>query len=418
MKSIRKLFESAINLKFKAGEDLGVGGGADATPEPPAPPDLFAGFNLPDELRNDPEMIDLMNDQKPPADPAIDPEKKPVAEPKVDPVEPKKPEAADDDKFTFEADVQVGDLVFKKESLANLPNDVLENLGNLKTKMEDLNQQVTSKSQEVEEFLKDPVIAFQAKRIAEGRGAEPLPMVGVTKETQTALLSTLQDKHGLTKDEATDVFNSVKAEIEADIKFNVEHAVKNSLGEFKQTVEAKENRSKGCNLLSQVNDMLAKVKPEIALKDADMSKIIELGEKHPQYLAFKNGPGKFFDYWTEKLGSWSKFAQMSPEEIYAPVAAKLGLPVAINTKARDEKIALSEREKAINALGAKRVAKAMSQRSAPASTTGTQASIDNLSGIDKSKLNDPEYIENLITGAKSDTEVFQIQQFLKSSDNN
>lgn len=324
-------------------------------------------------------------------------------------------------KYSFEGDLEIGDVKFTKDALNELPTPVLENLGKMKTKIDSLSEQVANAQTRSDELLNDPVVKERDKAIRDGRANEPYA-TGMTKEAHTAISAALK-KLDLDEAEIETFFKEVLIkEYSQDLEFSTANAVKNRVTTMQREENLTQNRNKSFDLL---RDCLQH-NQNLAVEEKDFSKFFTVDDKgrvtgfdktHPEYKKFSEGPMKIFDYWaTKRKTSWADFVQLSTKEIYAAAAAANNLPVAINTESRDQNIVQGERQKIIESLGGKRVADAMSNSGKASSSqdSAAHASLDNQGAIDDSKLDDPEYVDQLMTSAETEEDLLGIHKMLKN----
>lgn len=408
MTKLLSFLSQSFNPTFRFGDE-GAGGGA-APAEDNS--NLFDGLPIPDELRDDPELMadaKAFQDAKNKPEEPVTPEKKEpdaaAASKDASPQRDEKKGDAVNDKagdeeveYVFDSDVDIGDVKFSKDTLKVLPPDVLENLGKVKTSLGETAQRLADSEKKNQALLEDPIIAERMRLINEGKSNQSYVQIGVTRNTKDALSAELKSK-GLTDEEITEVFEKVKQELEFDIDANVKAAVNNTLTVHKQEQVAAKTIEDGKQLVSKLASMNSDLTDEKVRNWCLDSK--------------RRGTGPQGGLTYRDLIDLSD--RIGVEGIYAAIARDHNLPFALNSKERDKQIVNNERQKLINALGGKAVAKAMRQAAAPASAAKqVPASIVNEGGVDKSKLNDPEYLDNLLANAKSDKEVFEIQNMIRS----
>ncbi|HUX58623.1 MAG TPA: hypothetical protein VMV77_16755 [Bacteroidales bacterium] len=421
-----------------------------------ADPELFDGANISDELKDDPDFIkeieELKEIEQPEKDPVKDPEKvvdknavkdtelkfekeneivykekkdsdgedaivekvnddgtynikvgdKVIENVKIDNLgKPEEPS------YTYENDVTIEGMTFKKEVLQKTPVEILENLGNLITKNKELNEQITSSSTANEEILNDPIVKERMRRIEEGKGNESYATYGMSKETRKLLEETLELKE--------DEIIEVNKEFEKDMAENVNLAVKSILLKNKTEQESRERGKAGVDALLALGD----INEAFKIKETNIEKIWEQKEKHPEWNTFNKGIGRYQKHLMEKFG-YKRYEELAkfkdnPKALYAMIAADLGEPVAFNTKSRDFKIRQTERDKMLSMFNPKKLDKAMKQSKDTVKTTEKEATIVDFGAIDKGKLSDPDYVGALIDNAKDEEEIFAIQNLVKKN---
>lgn len=308
--------------------------------------------------------------------------------------------------YTYENDVTIDGLTFKKEMLQKTPVEVLENIGKIISTNKDLTDQLATVSTANNEFSEDPVIKQRMKRLEEGKGDVAYAAYGMSKDTRKHLEETLELKE--------DEIVALNKEFEKDMIDNVNLAVNSILLKNKNDQDVKEQGKKGMDVLLAFGD----INPEFKVKETNIENFWLKKEKHPEWNTFIKGTGRYQKHLREKLGyeRYSELAKFSenPKALYALIATDLGEPVAFNTKARDTKIRQSERDKMLEIFNPKKLSKVMKPAKAKVKTSEKEATIVDFGAIDKNKLNDDVYVGKLIDNAKDDDEIFQIQQLVLS----
>ena len=315
-----------------------------------------------------------------------------------------KPEEAT---YTYENDVTIEGMTFKKEVLQKTPTEVLENLGSLINKNKELTEQIDTLGTANNEFFEDPVIKQRMKRLEEGKGDVAYATYGMSKETRKLLEETLE----LKPEEIVDI----NKEFEKDMVDNVNLAVKDILIKNKIENDTKEQAEKGMKVLLGFGE----INPEFKIEETNIEKLWTQKEKHSEWNKFIKNTGRYQKHLIEKMGfkRYSDLAIYKPKTLYAMVATDLGEPVAFNTTERDKKIRQTERDKVLAIFNPKeltRGSKPMKSKSAPETTKKKTSVIDD-SPIDKSKFEDENYVASLYEAAKSDEEIFKIQDMVKES---
>jgi hypothetical protein len=428
---------NSIEMCFRCyNADGGAGGGAGGG-DAGEVKDLLARapINIPDGLEDDPDILDAIRDANMAGGSDDDEGDKGGAGDKSGGDDAKMGDGAGDEggsddnksgeddtdvKYTFEEDLTVGDVMFTKDALNELPTPVLANLGKMKQHIDSLSEKVRNADSRSEELLKDPVIKERVSAIRDGRANDPYG-TGMTKESHAAIKDALL-KLDLGEDEVDTFLKDVLVkEFNQDLEFSTANAVKNRVGEIERTNTLTQNRTKAFGVL---RDAL-QFNSDFKVDEQDISKFFSIDDRgrvtgfnrsHPEYEKFSSGAQKIFDYWANRRkSSWADFAQLSSKEVYAAAAAFYNMPVAINTADRDTKIRQSERDNIIQSLGGKRAADVMS-KDGKASTSkdgDVHASIDNTGAIDDKKLDDPEYVDNLLNSAETDEELMETHRMLR-----
>lgn len=330
-----------------------------------------------------------------------------VGDKTIENVKPENVAAEAEKEYSFEEDITIGDISFKKETLQKTPSEALENISRLHTKVTEMTQELEAARTTNQGVLEDPIVKERMIRLNEGKGNEPYSTYGMSKNT----METLKDKLELTEDEIKIIAEQYALDVEDNVKLAVNDAV------IKQNEESKikADVDKGVDVLLG----LGEVNPKFKIKEKDIEKIWLQKEKHPEWKTFINGIGRYQKHAIEKMGfkKYSELARYKPKTLYAMIAADLDEPVAFNTKGRDQKIRQSERDKLLSIFNPKELlggAKPMKAK-ASAETTKSKTSIIDDSPIDKAKLTDEEYVGNLLDNAKTDDEVIKIQNMVKGA---
>jgi len=320
---------------------------------------------------------------------------------------------ADDSTFEFENDVAIGDVTFTKDELKDMPTGTLESISKLKQKIEDLTSQASTATGQNRQVLADPVIQERMRRIQEGKGNEPY-LAALTSDTQNAVVKALGELD-ITPEEAETFYKDVLLKnVMEDVSAVVNGEISNRTMVQQQEQAVKEAKANGMKILLG----MAEHNPSLKIDETNLD---NLKPGHPEWQKFEGGIGKIQQKLIEKgITHWTQVSRFSSASLYAMAAAELGMPVAINTKERDSKIAQNERSKLIEAMGGKRIAKAMSSsRSTPAASgaAGAGGSLDNEGAIDDARLDDPEYVDSLFAGSMSDEDDFRIQEMVRARRN-
>jgi hypothetical protein len=305
--------------------------------------------------------------------------------------------------------VVVGDVTFKKEDLGNTPPQILENVASLKEHIESMTKRIEEVQREHDQTLEDPIIRDRVARIKEGVADQPYSVNAISKNTVEALSSVLKAK-GMEDAEIAEVMETAKREIALDVEDNVRKAVANRLTAWQRDQELEGSKRKGFEILQK----LEALNPKMKLKETDFRKLFEVRDGKYVHPEMNSDIGRVFKYWADRIGDWKRFAQMDPAEVYAAAAAKFGLPVALNTKDRDARIVAGERNRILEALGGKKIAKAMSTGKDGQASRAKKGSVDDDGAIDKERLNDPEYQAQLLDSAKTEEEIFEVQKMIKA----
>lgn len=302
--------------------------------------------------------------------------------------------------YSFEEDVTVGEMTFKKEDLAKIPAGTLENIGQLVEANKELTEKVEKNKGVSDTLLNDPVVKERMGRIDAGKADEGYATYGMSKETHAYL----KDSAELDEDE----IKEANKHFLADMDDNVNRAVNDALIGQKTDNDKKAAAEKGMKNLFDIGE----VNEEFAIKETNLEKIVKMGAKHPDYENYTKGIGKIQEWLIDHgMDTYSSLQKYDAKTLYNMSASDLGNTVAMNTGARDKKIRDRERSKILEVFGGKRILKHMTQKSTT-ETTKNDGSILNEGALDENKLNDMDYLEARLDSAQSDEEIFRIQRLL------
>ena len=421
------MIESLIDMKLYAGEDGAAGGDGGAGANPPPRADFKGLANLPDDILDDPDLIDAANelnagkdddsgkgDAGKPDDSAGDDDagKGDDAGDDADNDDgmdddagkgkDKKDDAGDakeDDDITlqFDNDVQIGDVTFGKDILAKTPVEVVESLGKLKEKLDAVTTELTETKSGYEKNLEDPIIKDRLARIKEGKADQPYSSYGISKETNDAVTKAL-DEAGLTEEDIGKVMELVKKEVAIDVEDNVQAYIKTAQQKQGAEVARERIKARGQEILKEVAGMHKSLTPE---------KVREWCMNPARKGSGEKGNLTYGDIaaFADRFGS---------DALYAAIAKEMKLPVVMNAEERDKKIIQSDRERLLAAMGAKSVKAMGASQKAKGASAGKPGTVLDDGVIDDEKLGDLDYAGAFIDNAVEDDDIFAAQKMIKS----
>lgn len=356
-----KLFNS-FSLRVCDGEE-GAAGGADVTPPPAEPspePDYIDGVprGFVEEYRaNDPNYEKLIAEEKKLADKSEPAKGDTTDEPPSDEADGETPKeddtpaddnsGEDEDSFDFQDDVIEG---LKGEHLKAIPKEAKLAIADFYAKHSELTEKEKGLSARLEKLIADPVVRMREEMIKSGQ--DQFPVRAVTQAEKASLTQRLQTKLGVNAEEAELIFEEVQDHIKATSNEIAEDLVNNMTLQKEEARKVDEITSKGRNVFLE----LGKFNKALAFKETDGNKFWVKkddgwmpNESHPEFKKFSEtlipvmtALGESGIRYKEIVNLTEKFGT---EAVYAMVAKKLNLPVAINTEARDQKMLKSELQK-------------------------------------------------------------------------
>jgi hypothetical protein len=282
----------------------------------------------------------------------------------------------------------------KGEHIKAMPEDVRVALANYYQKNQEVLNKATIAEEKLSALRSDPIVKNREKLIDAGRAGLKYEIPGLTPEEKNSI-----KKAALLDD---DEFAAIESKIE-EIAANKARAISyNQIVEQKVEKEVAEINKRGPDILLG----LSKYNPKIAIKEKNLSAILEQKEKHPEWKAYSEGVGLARD-WAIKRGMKyndvidfvDKFGE---ETLYAAIARDTGWTVAINTGERDKQIAINERQKALKPFLKSSRPKGLPVSSSDAVRKDQMGGITE-SGFDLVKLaTDPEYYESAVNAKYGD----------------
>lgn len=247
----------------------------------------------------------------------IDAEKEIKSEEKLE----KEPEQAKADKkpedVEFDEDVFLKSNGLSREEFAQIPESIQEKLANSyvnpeATTIEQNEQYVSLKtnydklSTDVEALLDDPYVAARVEELKTGKQYIPESLPPITK-------SELQEiQSAQTVEEFENAINKY-------IQERAEPAVKKLISVYEQKEYDRKMFAEASSVMSEVMKLDPRLKANVTEKDWS-----KLNANHPQWKEFNKGPIKIAQYVLDKGFKHHQIAKMTPQEIYAAIAAKEG----------------------------------------------------------------------------------------------
>jgi hypothetical protein len=288
------------------------------------------------------------------------------------------------DESEYQDDIIPG---LKGKHLEQIPEEVQTILAEHVEKTREIESESKTAKEELEKLKNDPIIKMRLNKLEAND-----PNYTVTDIT-TKEMSELLKKHGIDTSlglDETEIEKLLPAVRDAISARAVELANSHVLIESKKAEVQKTVQAGQDNILA-----LGAFNKDLELKEKNLSKLFELGPKHPEWQKFEKGTLKVIKYLKDKGIYYDKLAKMSPKEIYALTAAGLDMPVALNTTDRDKKIARDAVRKKLSIFkkGGSDTARGLSADSPDGeSKIASKAVLD--SGYDVVKLaTDPAYFE-------------------------
>ena len=201
----------------------------------------------------------------------------------------------------------------------------------------------------ISRLLDDPVVRARATAIEAGRPAD-LQVRGMTAVERKSISAAIQDRLSLDESEVEEILSIVGGGIE-----NVAKDMAQDLAN--RSIAAQDSVRREAEIQKQGNELLrglSQYNKSLEVQETDLTKFykfssgkIGFNESHPEIEKFKNGLGKI-SMWAGQNGIDNRMAiQMGAKAFYAAAAAALDMPVALNTKERDAKIAATAKQKAL-----------------------------------------------------------------------
>jgi hypothetical protein len=263
----------------------------------------------------------------------------------------------EDEEMEFADDVIQG---LKGEHLKALPKEARIALAEFYQQHTGIADEHKSLKERLESLEADPVVKL--RQDLKRKGQENFDVRGITVKEKENLIARIRNKTGLDPEEAEAVFNEVEESIKAIAGEQAEDVLHNRVIEEDQARKANETISKGRNIFLQ----LGKFNKALAFKETDGNKfwkdtgkkdeqgrpIFEPDDKHPEAKLYAEKIVPLIHTLGKAGMNYGMLVKLQDEigldGIYAMVAKKHGLPVAINTGERDKKMLLDDRKKVLD----------------------------------------------------------------------
>ena len=384
------------------------------------------GFSKEEEailLQNDPEYAELINA-----------EKREVAANKDLGEKGKKPEEGNleeeeesslvDDKAKVEKKVEkepesiegFDDLEFEDDAIPGLKGEDLKKLGpNAAMALADYHEKTTEATAKLaetksalENLLADPVVKARKEMIDNGKTAYDVRQI-TPDERQTAI-NRLVQKIDFTPEEAATAFDELRSGFETIVKQSVEGYIQNRVLETAAQQKASETIHKARSVFLGFGQF----NKDLEFKETDPNKFWKkdskeqdvLDESHPEAEKFR----KFVIPVMQALGksglSYDGVLKLAEEigsdGLYAIAAKKLNLPVAINTKKRDQKMVALEVQKRFKSFLKSNASEELPADGDNTNSSGKKGKDNMLDGIDLDRILDDESYVDQVMRKKAD----------------
>jgi len=397
--------------------------------------ELFNGMDIPEEVKDDPELKELVGEKSEEDSQSEKEEEKETnsekeeenkkqeeekGEEKTEEGEEgekeeeekgneEKKEGEDDNGNEEFADTEFADTEIAGENLSadelkNIPEDTLAKISKVKDAVDQAQKEKEGLQQQYQEIMDDPVVKARLNDLENGQ--EQRINTKLTQEEYKGIEDAIDNGD-------VDKANSL---IEKSIQNRADGYVNEKLDSFKQEQEFEEEKRSAADTLLKLGEFNEDLKLNL-----DREKFLKIDENNPEYSKYEKGVGKILSRLSELnqdgvIGNVPKYInKMGAEKLYAAFAHEMGWPVAFNTTERDKNIAKSEKEKLLSKF--KKAATGEETKKSnkkETNTSGEEANLEDQGGVNKEKTRDPEYIEKLLDDAKSDEEIFEIQEMLKN----
>ena len=300
-------------------------------------------------------------------------------------VKEEKPEAVD-----YKDDVIPG---LKGKDFAEIPDPVKEILDKFVEEHETVKGKAKSAEERLAKLMADPVVKDRAILIETNQNLADYDIEKMNISDDESLK--IKAAFGLNDEQ----IGRLKPLITAVAHQMADAQLKNRLKIHEQQATIKENTAKGWETLRS----LGKMDKNLAINETDLSKIVDekgmVRDNHPEreiYLKLAEA--------CRSLGwDWTRLAQTEPEVLYAAIAAKMKLPVALNTTERDKKIIAETKKNTLKHFQTPK-GEARTLSSEPDPERGTERVIVR-DGFDIKRLaSDPDYYETIVSKKWGDLE--------------
>jgi hypothetical protein len=246
-------------------------------------------------------------------------------------------QGADDEKLEFADDVIKG---FKGDDFGKLSRASQEALADFYEEAKAKSERAAEYEAKIAKLMNDPVIKSRVDVIESGA---PLPVGGLSPKEVQGIAAKLAADLGYDMEDPEE--SSTVMKLVETLKSGIYEVARDMANE---TIVAQDTARKQAEVAKQGNELLrglSQFNKGLAVKETDLSKFYKYSngkaaynDAHPEIEAFKNGIGKI-SAWAGEMGiDYEKALKMGPEAFYAAAAAALKMPVAFNTKERDDKM--------------------------------------------------------------------------------
>ncbi len=312
-------------------------------------PDYFANNEISDKAKVSDQSTEEVSDDKNSGEKTDDTS---AGEPK----ESKDTTVADDKNSSTESedDFEFADNVIeglKGEHLKALPIEAKEAIAEFYGKSTEATEELGKVKSKLSELLSDPVVKMRSEMLAQGRNQYDIRKI--TSEEKQTIISKLQEKIGLTEEEALSAYNELEPGLNSVAQERAESLFHSKTLEENTRRQIDEQTTKGRALLLG----LGKFNKELAFKETDPNKFWKrnddgrwiLNETHPEIKSYEKKIVPILSAFAKSGMTYESLNKMAEEfgveAVYAMAARKHNLPIAINTAERDRKIIQTELRK-------------------------------------------------------------------------
>lgn len=236
------------------------------------------------------------------------------------------------------------------EVFGKLPVEVQESLGSFYTKANEAQSQLAEKEEKLQKLLNDPLISGRAAMLE--KGIQEYNPRGLNAEEKSTLINQFKAEFGFDDAEAAKAIQMIGSGVETIAKDMAKDLANNQILTSEKVRKQEQTTIEGRKLflgLSEFNKSLE-------LKETDITKFYSgvnsdgspiYNSKHPEIEKFKNGVEKVMTHCRNVGINYEQALKLGKKGLYAVAASALDLPIAMNTKDRDTKIAMQARSKAV-----------------------------------------------------------------------
>jgi hypothetical protein len=220
----------------------------------------------------------------------------------------------------------------KAEHIKKIPDEALIAIADHVDATRTKEAELKAKQEELDNLLSDPVIRSRRDMLESGKPQYAIRDISISE------LKKVGDELGLDDGEIEKLIPTIR-EI---IKDRVVDAANQQVAETDKKKQVEDSIKKGQALFgNEINALLPK---ELRIKEKSFDKLLTEGSKHPEWKIAEKGLLKIQQYCVDRgITYWDlthpeSKSYMTPEELYAAAAARMKMPVAMNTSDRDKKM--------------------------------------------------------------------------------